>query len=100
MQIKRRRGRMRKFDYEHIDQELFDKEIVALLTELHEFRGKQEFYMESYPDVFEAMVRVAKVQSTGASNRIEGIYTSEERLGDLVSEKQNQRIKMKEEIAE
>lgn len=78
---------MRKFNYEHIDQELLDKEIVALLTELHEFRGKQEFYMESYSDVLEAMVRVAKVQSTGASNRIEGIYTSEEKLGDLVSEK-------------
>lgn len=99
MQNIERRGRMRKFDYEHIDQELFDKEIVALLTELHEFRGKQELYMESYPDVLEAMVKVAKIQSTGASNRIEGIYTSEKRLGDLVSEKAEPINRNEEEIA-
>lgn len=90
---------MRKFDYEHVDQDLFDKEIVALLTELHEFRGKQELYMESYPDVLEAMIKVAKIQSTGASNRIEGIYTSEKRLGDLVTEKAEPKNRNEEEIA-
>lgn len=55
MQINERRCRMRKFDYENIDQELFDKEIVSILTEILEFRGKQELYMESYPDILEAI---------------------------------------------
>lgn len=90
---------MRRFEYQHIDQELFDQELVALMTELHEFRGKQELYLESYPDVFEAMIKVAKIQSTGASNRIEGIYTSEKRLGDIVNEKAEPKNRDEEEIA-
>lgn len=90
---------MRNFEYQHIDQVLFDKELVALLTELHEFRGKQELYMESYPDLLEAMIKVAKIQSTGASNRIEGIYTSEKRLDDIVNEKTEPKNRNEEEIA-
>jgi len=99
MQNREERGRMRKFDYSHIDQVLFDKEIVTLLTELHEYRGKQELYMESHPDVLEAMIKVARIQSTGASNRIEGIYTSEKRLGDIVNEKTEPKNRNEEEIA-
>jgi Fic family protein len=90
---------MRSFDYNKIDNSLYSKEIVGLLTEIHEFRGKQELYMESYPDVLEAMVHVAKIQSTGASNRIEGIYTSEKRLGDLVNQKTEPKNRNEEEIA-
>lgn len=90
---------MRTFNYESIDEKLFDKEIIGLLTEIHEYRGKQELYMESYPDVLEAMVRVAKIQSTGASNRIEGIYTSDKRLDELVEEKTEPKNRNEEEIA-
>jgi Fic family protein len=90
---------MREFDYSNIDEKLFDKEIIRLLTELHEFRGKQELYMESYPDVLEAMVRVAKIQSTGASNRIEGIYTTDKRLDEIVEERTEPRNRNEEEIA-
>lgn len=90
---------MREFDYESIDKNLYDKDIIGLLTEIHEYRGKQELYMESYPDVLGAMVKVAKIESTGASNRIEGIYTSEKRLGELVSEKTEPNNRNEEEIA-
>ncbi len=99
MQIREKRCRMRDFDYSNIEEKLYDKEIVGLLTELHEYRGKQELFMESYPDVLEAMIRVAKIQSTGASNRIEGIYTSEKRLGELVTEKTEPKNRNEEEIA-
>lgn len=89
---------MREFSYAIIDEQLFDKEIIRLLTELHEYRGKQVLYMESYPDVLEAMVRVAKIQSTGASNRIEGIYTSAKRLDELVEEKTEPQNRMKKKL--
>lgn len=55
--------------------------------------------MEAYPDFLEAMVGVAKIQSTGASNRIEGIYTSEKRLSALVAEKSEPKNRNEEEIA-
>lgn len=89
---------MRSFDYKEINNNIYNKEIVGLLSEIHEFRGKQELYMESYPDVLEAMMNVAKIQSTGASNRIEGIYTSEKRLGDLVNQKTEPKNRNEEEI--
>ncbi len=92
------RCRMRAFDYNNIEKQLYDKEIVGLLNEIHEYRGKQELFMESYPDVLEAMIRIAKIQSTGASNRIEGIYTSEKRLGELVTEKSEPINRNEEEI--
>lgn len=89
---------MRKFDYLNIDDKLYNKEIVGLLTEIHELKGKQELFMESYPDVLTKMNKIAKIQSTGASNRIEGIYTSEKRLSDLVNDKTEPKNRNEEEI--
>jgi Fic family protein len=45
------------------------------------------------------MLDIAKVQSTGASNRIEGIYTSDERLEAIVKEKAEPRNRSESEIA-
>ncbi len=90
---------MRSFNYNEIEEYIYDKEVVDLLTEIHEYRGKQELFMESYPDVLEAMIKVAKIQSTGASNRIEGIYTSDKRLDELVGKKTEPKNRNEEEIA-
>jgi Fic family protein len=90
---------MRIFDYGAIKQELFTPEIVNLLSAIHEYKGKQELFIEAQPDVLKAMLEVAKIQSTGASNRIEGIYTSEARLTELVKEKAEPRNRNEQEIA-
>ena len=90
---------MRTFDYGTIRQELFTPEIVNLLSAIHEYRGKQELFIEAQPDVLKAMLEVAKIQSTGASNRIEGIYTSEARLTELVKDKAEPRNRNEQEIA-
>ena len=90
---------MRTFDYAAIKQELFTPEIVNLLTSIHEYKGKQELFIEAQSDVLKAMLEVAKIQSTGASNRIEGIYTSEARLTELVKDKAEPRNRNEQEIA-
>lgn len=90
---------MRNFDYNFLSNQLYTKEIVDLLSELHEFRGKQELYLEAFPDVLEAMTRVAKIQSTEASNRIEGIFTSNRRLQQLMEENTEPSNRDEEEIA-
>ena len=90
---------MRTFDYAAIKQELFTPEIVNLLTSIHEYKGKQELFIEAQPDVLKAMLEVAKIQSTGASNRIEGIYTSEARLTELVKDKADPKNRDEQEIA-
>jgi len=90
---------MREFEYKKIPDELLHYELMNLVSAIHEHKGKQELYIESKPDVLHAMLQVAKIQSTGASNRIEGISTSDERLQALVSEKSEPRNRSEQEIA-
>src|SRR6516165_2191297 len=90
---------MRTFDYSTDKKELFTSEIVNLLTAIHEYKGKQELFIEAQPDILKAMLEVAKIQSTGASNRIEGIYTSEARLTEIVKEKAEPKNRNEQEIA-
>lgn len=90
---------MRDFDYLKPNIELYTPEIVNLLVAIHEYKGKQELFMEAQPDILAAMHTVARIQSTGASNRIEGIHTSDARLTELVVEKAEPRNRDEQEIA-
>lgn len=90
---------MHIFDYKETPKHLLTPDIVNMLSSLHEFRGKQELYIEAESDVLTALLDIAKIQSTKASNKIEGIYTSDERLEALVIEKSEPRNRSEEEIA-
>ena len=90
---------MHEYDFTSRPQDLLTPEVVALLTRLHECRGRQELFIEAEPDVLTALVDVAKIQSTDSSNRIEGIYTTDERLRAIVQEKVQPRNRNEEEIS-
>ncbi|WP_456048993.1 Fic family protein [Acetivibrio cellulolyticus] len=90
---------MRGFNYKIIQNELFCSEIMNLVSAIHEFKGKQELFIEAKSDILNSMLEIAKVQSTGASNRIEGIYTSDERLDAIVRDKAEPRNRSESEIA-
>lgn len=90
---------MREFNYTSIPNELMNYELMNLISAIHEYKGKQELFIEAKADVLEAMLEIAIIQSTGASNRIEGIYTSEERLDALVKLKAEPRNRSEREIA-
>lgn len=77
---------MRIFNYSTMPAELLTPEVMNLVSAIHEFKGKQELYVAAKPDILISLSSVAKVQSTRASNRIEGIYTSETRLEALMQE--------------
>ena len=62
---------MKKFNYREVDQELMVPEVMNLVSTIHGYKGKQELFMKAKPDILKSMLEVAKVQSTGASNRIE-----------------------------
>jgi Fic family protein len=89
---------MRAFDYEKLPDELLNHEIMNLVSAIHEHKGKQDLFIAAKPDVLTAMLEVAKVQSTGASNRIEGIFTSDERLQALVKAKVEPKNRSEQEI--
>lgn len=90
---------VREFKYNIIPNELFCSDIMNLVSAIHEYKGKQELFIEAKPDILNAMLEIAKVQSTGASNRIEGIYTSDERLDAIVRDKAEPRNRSESEIA-
>ncbi|MDO4860263.1 MAG: Fic family protein [Bacillota bacterium] len=90
---------MRIYDYEQKWKDLLEPDIVSLLTTIHEYRGKETLYMEAKKDVLESLMDIAKIQSTDASNRIEGIYTSSERLKKIVRDKTAPKSRSEKEIA-
>ena len=90
---------MHEFDFINRPKDLLTPEVVSILTRLHECRGRQELYIEAEADVLTALLEVAKIQSTGASNRIEGIYTTDERLNAIVQDKVKPRNRNEEEIS-
>lgn len=90
---------MREFNYKKSGIELFTPEIINLISQIHEYKGKQEMIIEAHSDILNSMLKIARIQSTGASNRIEGIYTTDERLTKIVNEKVEPRNRSEQEIA-
>lgn len=90
---------MRNYNYALIYNTLLSPDIVALLTQIHEFKGEQVLLAEWQRDTLAQLVEIAKIQSTEASNKIEGIYTSDERLKKLVRDKTMPRTRSEQEIA-
>lgn len=90
---------MRQFDYTKLKDQLWDTEVVNYLSQIHEAKGKQTLYLRQKPEQLDRLVEIAKIQSTEASNEIEGIRTTETRLRQLMSEKAAPRNRDESEIA-
>lgn len=90
---------MRTFDYKNEYNKILSADIVSLLTTVHEYKGKQLQITNESTDVLTQLVEIAKIQSTDASNKIEGISTSNERLQKIVKEKTLPKTRSEKEIA-
>lgn len=90
---------MRNYCYDQRYSELLIPEIVAMLGQLHEYKAEQALFSKAKADTLVQLVEMAKIQSTEASNRIEGIYTSDERLKRLVQDKTRPATRSEREIA-
>lgn len=90
---------MRNYHLTNQWQKLLTPDIVALLTQIHEFKGEQNLFIEANSDTLTHLLEIAKIQSTEASNKIEGIYTSDERLKKIVLDKTTPQTRNEQEIA-
>ena len=90
---------MRIFNYSAIKKQKWDSDIVGLIAAIYKYAGKQELYLKQKPHELEKLVEIAKVQSTEASNAIEGIVTTNTRIKQLVKEKTTPRNRNEQEIA-
>ncbi|MBD5393993.1 MAG: Fic family protein [Lachnospiraceae bacterium] len=90
---------MRLFDYREKWKKLLTPEIVSYLSQIHEFKGEQTLFIEAKADALTQLMEIAKIQSTEASNKIEGIYTSDDRLRALVKDTTRPKTRNEQEIA-
>ena len=90
---------MRVFDYSLLKEKTWDSEIISLVAQIHEYKGRQEVYLKQKPETLDKLVEIAKIQSTQSSNAIEGIVTTNTRIKQLVEEKTTPKNRDEEEIA-
>lgn len=90
---------MRDYNYLEKLDTLLTPEIVSLLTSIHEFKGEQNLFIEANSDKLDKLLEMAVIQSTEYSNKIEGIYTSDERLKNIVLDKTTPKTRNEQEIA-
>ena len=89
---------MREFDYTKLKNRSWDNEILGLVAQIHECKGRQELYLKQKPNELEKLVEIAMVQSTEASNEIEGIRTTNTRLKQLFADKTTPKSRDEKEI--
>ena len=90
---------MRRFNYSAIRDQKWDSEMLGLIAAIYKEAGKQELYLKQRPEELEKLVEIAKIQSTEASNAIEGIVTTSTRIRQLVEDKTTPRNRDEQEIA-
>ena len=90
---------MKEFDYSKLKDRTWDNEILSYVAQIHEYKGEQTLFIQAKADTLTQLVAIAKIQSTEASNKIEGICTSDNRLKALVKDKTRPRTRNEQEIA-
>jgi Fic family protein len=90
---------MRTFNYSLIKEQKWDSELLGLIAAIYKEAGKQEMYLKQRPQELDKLVEIAKIQSTEASNAIEGIVTTNLRIRQLVQEKTTPKNRNEQEIA-
>ena len=88
-----------QFDYENILRKLMTPEIVSALGVVKQRQGEQRLLSGTRPETLSRLCDRAKIQSTGASNRIENISTTDKRLRELVRDEAQPRTRDEREIA-
>ena len=89
---------MRNFDYTKLAQQKWDAEILSYVAKIHEYKGRQDLYVRQKPVELSRLVEVARIQSTEASNKIEGIVTTDTRMKQLLADKTTPRNRDESEI--
>ena len=90
---------MQDFNYSQIREQKWDSDILGYIAAIYKEAGKQEQYLKQRPEELEKLVEIAKVQSTEASNAIEGIVTTSTRMKQLVAEKTTPKNRDEQQIA-
>jgi hypothetical protein len=70
--------------FRHLDQQigLVPAAVARTLGAIDASRGREEAFRRQRPQVLDALVDIARIQSTEASNAIEGVVAPQKRIRD------------------
>ena len=65
---------LRKFNLVEVYKGIIsNNNIINLIIKIHEYKGKQSFLLKTKKATLDTLLKIAKIQSTSSSNKIEGI---------------------------
>src|SRR5215210_352832 len=90
---------MRSFTDGFIEQQPVSQNLLQTIRKLGEFKGRQQLFYEQSPQVLKMLQQNAAIESTEASNRIEGVTAPHQRIAELVARTTNPKNRPEQEIA-
>ena len=91
---------MRKFNLlEEYNSVISNNNIINLISKIHEYKGKQSYLLNVKEETLETLLKIAKIESTSSSNKIEGISTTDKRINEIVNQNLDPKNRNEEEIA-
>ena len=76
---------MKSLDIDFLNKQSIPIEMGGLLQKLGEYKGRQDLFRHQTPQVLETLKQAAIIESTEASNRIEGITVPAKRFKELMA---------------
>ena len=91
---------MKKFNLlEEYNSVISNNNIINLISKIHEYKGKQSYLLNVKEETLETLLKIAKIESTSSSNKIEGISTTDKRINEIVNQNLDPKNRNEEEIA-
>ena len=72
---------------------------VWMMNSISEYKGKEDLYAKQSPQILNALVEMAMIESAESSNRIEGVTIDRQRLKPLIIGNSKPRDRSEEEVA-
>jgi Fic family protein len=90
---------MRSLEAPFLKSLTFSPEVVSTLRRLGEYQGKQGLYFQHAPQALKSLQRVAIIESSESSNRLEGVTAPRERIEQIVLQSIQPTNRSEQEIA-
>lgn len=90
---------MKSFENKYPESIRIPHHVIGIIRQIGEYKGRQELYQKQTPEMLENLRRIAVIQSTESSNRLEGITADRERIRKLLEEKVQPQNRSESEIA-
>ena len=90
---------MRSLNLKFIENVRLSPTQASALRKIGEYQGMQALFARQTPEVLESLRRVARIESSESSNRIEGVTARPDRVRALVLEDTKPRDRSEQEIA-